>query len=167
MNYNDIKKFFDDWGSFISLLLSPIFAWFFTRDKQKIENKKLSAEKDSVVVESATKLINQWEKFYSEIKKDYHDLQTTNNNYTKQIDALLKRLTELEIKLNSLETYTKNLQTYTRELEEYTFEIKEAVEILILEIEKTNPTFAIEKRAKIKEALRKLEDAKKPTTTEY
>lgn len=165
MNIDQIRKWVEEWSGVVGVVLSPFFAWLFTRDRRKTENAKISAEKDSIVVQSTEKLIKQWEDFYKDIKKDYKELQTVNNDYSKQIDLLLKKIREFEHKLDALEEYTHNLQNYTKELEEYTSEIKNAVELLVLEIEKTNPDFALDKRNKIKESLEKLSNAKKPETT--
>jgi hypothetical protein len=122
----------DNIVSIITLIVAPAIAYYFSRRKQKAEIDKMDAETTGDLVTSSGQLVHSWQEFADAMKEEYaqsakqnKELLSTNRNLLATNNDLVSRMEQLEINMKA-----------------YMSGIEQLFEILVIEIEKTNPDLA-------------------------
>jgi hypothetical protein len=116
----------------ISVIGTPTLAWWFTKDKQNAETKKIDSESTVMLVTSSGQLVDSWQEFADQMKLEYaestkqnRELLNTNRNLLATNNVLVIELEELK---NNMKAYMNG--------------IEQLFEIILVEVEKTNPELA-------------------------
>jgi len=122
----------DNIVSIITLIVAPAIAYYFSRRKQNAEIDKIDAETTGDLVTSSGQLVHSWQEFADAMKEEYaqsakqnKELLSTNRNLLATNNDLVSRMEQLEINMKA-----------------YMSGIEQLFEILVIEIEKTNPDLA-------------------------
>jgi hypothetical protein len=131
-----IQWFSDNLMPLISLLITvigtPLLAWLFSRKRQEAEIKKVDSENTVLLVTSSGQLVNSWQEFADQMKLEYAES-------TKQNKELLAINRNLLLSNNHLIIEMEELKGNMRD---YMNGIAQLFEVLVIEIEKTNPDLA-------------------------
>lgn len=122
----------DNGIALLSLILAPTLAWLFSRRKSDAEAKKIGAEGDSILVNSSGELIEKWQLFATEMKLKYDECGRQNLIQIEQNNILIGQNKTLSNKMEVLEG----------KLKAYVDGATKIFNLMLLEIEKTNPEFA-------------------------
>lgn len=123
----------------LSLILAPTLAWWFSRRKTDAEAKKIGAEGDSILVNSSGELIEKWQIFATEMKAKYDECGRQNQIQIDQNNNLLKKN---NILIDQNKTLTNKIELFEDKLKAYVDGATKIFNLMLLEIEKTNPEFA-------------------------
>lgn len=144
---NILQWLHDNALSLITLIITPILAWFFNLRKEITEEQKVDsdtkrtyAEGTNLLVNSSGEVIKSWQEFASEMKKEYTECKENNLQLSKKVD---------------------NTLSYVQKLQRYSDGITSLLVDILVELEKINPELAKqnrEKLEKIKQSFQEVEN---------
>lgn len=142
--------------SIISLTLTvigtPLLAWLFSRSREKAEIDKTKADSAGILITSSGDLVNLWQNFADEIQEKYDKIEEQFEQIKERYEEAQKTNRELLATNRNLLATNNDLVTQIERLQvnlkAYMNGITQLFEIMVVEIEKTNPDLAAESRAK-------------------
>lgn len=116
----------------LSIVLAPTLAWIFSRRKTLAEVQKIERESTGQLITSSGQLVDSWQEFADQMKREFAESTRQNKELISINRNLLATNNDLVSKLEQLEV---NMKAYMNGIEQL-------FEILVIEIEKTNPDLA-------------------------